>query len=52
MVHAAATIEAILFASCKHRPDGRCLAILPDRLRRGSALEIVDDTGLVREHIL
>jgi RES domain-containing protein len=51
MVHAAATIEAILFASSKHRPDGRCLAILPDRLRRGSALEIVDDTGLVREHI-
>jgi RES domain-containing protein len=51
MVHAAATIEAILFASSKDRPDGRCLAILPDRLRRGSALEIVDDTGLVREHI-
>jgi RES domain-containing protein len=51
VVHAAATIEAILFASSKDRPHGRCLAIFPDRLRRGSTLEIVDDTGLVRENI-
>ncbi len=51
MVHAATRIEAILFASSKDRPYGRCLAIFPDRLRRGSALEIVDDTGLVRDKL-
>jgi RES domain-containing protein len=50
-VHAAARIEAILFASSKDRPYGRCLAIFPDRLRRGSELEIVDDTGLVRDKL-
>jgi len=51
MVHAALRIEGILFASSKDRPDGRCLAILPDRLRKGSRLEIEDDTGLVREKL-
>jgi RES domain-containing protein len=51
MVHAALRIEGILFVSSKDRPHGRCLAILPDRLKRGSALEVVDDTGLVREKL-
>jgi RES domain-containing protein len=50
-VHAASTIEAILFPSSKDRPDGRCLAILPDRLKKGSSLEIVDETGLVKERL-
>jgi RES domain-containing protein len=51
VVHAARRIEAILFPSSKARPDGRCLAVLPDRLKRGSFLEIVDETGLVRERL-
>ena len=51
MAHAALRIEGILYVSSKDRPDGRCLAILPDRLKRGSALEIMDDTGLVREKL-
>jgi len=51
-VHAASTIEAILYPSSKDRPDGRCLAALPDRLKKGSWLEIVDETGLVKERLL
>ena len=51
MVHAARRIEGILFVSSKDRPHGRCLAILPDRLKKGSALEVADDTGLVREKL-
>jgi hypothetical protein len=51
MVHATLRIEGILFASSKDRPDGRCLAIMPDRLKKGSALEIADDTGLVKEKL-
>lgn len=51
VVHSARIIEAILFASSKDRPDGRCLAVLPDRLKKGSSLEIVDETGLVKERL-
>ena len=51
LVHAAGRIEAILFPSSKDRPDGRCLAVLPDRLKKGSSLEIVDETGLVKERL-
>lgn len=51
MVHAVGRIEAILFPSSKDRPDGRCLAILADRLKKGSSLEIVDETGLVKERL-
>jgi RES domain-containing protein len=51
VVHAVRRIEAILFPSSKDRPEGRCLAVLPDRLKRGSSLEIVDDTGLVKERL-
>jgi sorbitol-specific phosphotransferase system component IIBC len=49
--HAAGRIEAILFPSSKDRPDGRCLAIFPDRLKRSSVLKIADETGLVRERL-
>ena len=49
--HISGRIEAILFLSSKDRPTGRCLAILPDRLKKGSSLEIVDETGLVRERL-
>ena len=51
VAHAIGRIEAILFPSSKDRPEGRCLAVLPDRLKRGSSLEIVDDTGLVKERL-
>jgi len=51
VVHALGRIEAILFPSSKDRPDGRCLAVLPDRLKKGSSLEIVDETGLVKERL-
>ena len=51
VVHSVSRIEAILFPSSKDKPDGRCLAVLPDRLKRGSSLEIVDETGLVRERL-
>src|SRR3984893_9341980 len=51
VVHAVRRIEAILFPSSKDRPEGRCLAVLPDRLKRGSSLEIVDETGLVKERL-
>jgi RES domain-containing protein len=51
IAHAALRIEGILFVSSKDRPNGRCLAIFPDRLRKGSALEIADDTGLVKEKL-
>jgi RES domain-containing protein len=51
VVHAVRRIEAILFPSSKDRPEGRCLAVLPDRLKRGSFLEIVDETGLVKERL-
>jgi RES domain-containing protein len=51
VVHGVRRIEAILFPSSKDRPDGRCLAVLPDRLKRGSTLEIVDETGLVKERL-
>jgi hypothetical protein len=51
VVHAVGRIEAILFPSSKDRPEGCCLAVLPDRLRRGSSLEIVDETGLVKERL-
>jgi RES domain-containing protein len=51
VVHAVRRIEAILFLSSKDRPEGRCLAVLPDRLKKGSSLEIVDDTGLVKERL-
>jgi RES domain-containing protein len=50
-VHAVRRVEAILFPSSKDIPEGRCLAIMPDRLRRGSSLEIVDETGLVKERL-
>jgi RES domain-containing protein len=49
--HNGRRIEAILFPSSKDRPAGRCLAILPDRLKKGSSLEIVDETALVRERL-
>jgi hypothetical protein len=51
VVHAVRRIEAILFPSSKDRPEGRCLAVLPDRLKRGSSLEIVDETGLMKERL-
>lgn len=51
VVHAVRRIEAIRFPWSKDRPDGRCLAILPDRLKKGSSLEIVDETGLVKERL-
>ena len=51
VVHAIGRIEAILFPSSKDRPDGHCLAVLPDRLKKGSWLEIVDETGLVKERL-
>jgi hypothetical protein len=51
VVHAVGRIEAILFPSSKDRPDGRCLAVLPERLKRGSFLEIADETGLVKERL-
>jgi len=51
VVHGVRRIEAILFPSSKDRPEGRCLAVLPDRLKRGSSLEIVDETGLVKERL-
>ena len=51
VVHDVRRIEAILFPSSKDRPEGRCLAVLPDRLKRGSSLEIVDETGLVKERL-
>jgi RES domain-containing protein len=49
IVHDGARAEAILFPSSRDRPNGRCLAILPDRLKKSSELAIIDDTGLVRE---
>jgi hypothetical protein len=51
VVHVLRRIEAILFPSSKDRPEGRCLAVLPDRLKKGSSLEIVDETGLVKERL-
>jgi RES domain-containing protein len=51
VVHTIRKIEAILFPSSKDRPEGRCLAVLPDRLKRGSSLEIEDETGLVKERL-
>ena len=51
VVHFARRIEAILFPSSKDRPDGRCLAVLPYRLKKESPLEIVDETGLVKERL-
>lgn len=51
VVHSARRIEAILFPSSKDRPNGRCLAVLPDCLKKGSSLEIVDETGLVKERL-
>jgi RES domain-containing protein len=51
VVHTVRRIEAILFPSSKDRPEGRCLAVLPDQLKRGSFLEIVDETGLVKERL-
>jgi RES domain-containing protein len=51
VAHAIGRIEAILFPSSKDKPDGRCLAVLPDRVKRGSWLEIVDETGLVEERL-
>lgn len=51
MAHAAQRVEAILFVSSKDRPRGSCLAILPDRLKKRSTVEIVDETGLVRERL-
>ena len=51
VAHTVRRIEAILFPSSKDRPEGRCLAVLPDRLKRGSYLEIVDETGLVKERL-
>jgi hypothetical protein len=51
VVHVLRRIEAILFPSSKDSPEGRCLAVLPDRLKKGSSLEIVDETGLVKERL-
>lgn len=51
VVHAIGRIEAILLPSSKDRPDGHCLAVLPDRLKKGSWLEIIDETGLVKERL-
>jgi RES domain-containing protein len=51
VVHSTKRIEAILFPSSKDRPNGRCLAVLPDCLKKGSSLEIVDETGLVKERL-
>jgi len=48
-VYSPKRIEAILYPSTKDRPDGRCLALLPGRLGKGSSLEIADETGLVHE---
>jgi hypothetical protein len=51
VVHFAKRIEVILLASSKDRPDGRCLAVLPYRLKKGSSLGIVDKTGHVKERL-
>ena len=51
LVHDDGHIEAILFTSSKDIPDGRCLAIFPDRLESPSWLEISDETGRLRERL-
>ncbi len=51
LVYETGRIEAIFYASSKHKPDGRCLAILPERLSSPSWIEISDETGRFRERI-
>lgn len=50
-VYETGKIEAIFYPSSKHKPDGRCLAILPERLSSPSWIEISDETGRFRERI-
>ncbi len=38
-------IEGFLYFSGRNRPDGRCLAVFPDRLTPPSALVVSDDSG-------
>ncbi len=51
LAHEAGHIQAIFYPSGKNIPNGRCLAIFPDRLSRPSWLEISDETGRLRERL-
>jgi RES domain-containing protein len=45
LAHASRRIEALRYWSTKRVPDGRCLAVFPDRLRLPSELVVADDSG-------
>ena len=47
IVHASMRFEALIYPSTKD-PKGRCLAVLPDRLRPGSAIAVDDPDGTIR----
>jgi RES domain-containing protein len=44
---ASGRIEALYCVSAAHRPDGRCLAVFPDRIAAPSELTVADDHGLL-----
>ncbi|MFQ5961140.1 MAG: RES family NAD+ phosphorylase [Candidatus Methylomirabilales bacterium] len=44
-------IEAIYSHSTRDKPDGRCVAVFPNRLSSPSWLQIVDDTGQLTQQI-
>jgi len=45
LARGARRIEGLRFWSTKNSPQGRCLAVFPDRLVPPSALVVVDDSG-------
>lgn len=45
IVHGIRRIQALLYQSSKNAPQGRCLAIFPERLVTSSWLQIIDDSG-------
>lgn len=45
LAHASRRIEGLGYWSTKRVPEGRCLAVFPDRLRSPSELVVADDSG-------
>jgi RES domain-containing protein len=47
LARASGRIEALYYVSAAHPPDGRCLAVFPDRVAAPSELTVADDHGLL-----
>jgi len=45
------TIQAIRYYSAKNQPDGRCLAVFPERLNNAAFLEVFDPFGTLAQRV-